>query len=119
MLPILKGKKETFKYVQTKKENPICGKCKYFVKTGQCLLVKSKISGSNGSCNFWEEGVPRLWPIHMPPLTKEEARYVEIPRGPKCGTCVFYESPRACELVKGDIDPLHGRCNAWKKKEKK
>ena len=29
-----------------------------------------------------------------------------------CANCVFYRGPRACELVKGDIDPT-GICKLW------
>ena len=115
MLPILKGTKETFAYVEGSKTNPICGKCKYFVRTGQCLLVKGTISGPNGSCNFWEEGPPRFWALNTPPLTKQESGYVEKPKGPKCGTCVFYSDTKRCKLVRGEINPKKGCCNAWKK----
>lgn len=32
--------------------------------------------------------------------------------GIKCSNCVFYEGPRACELVDGDIDP-NAACKFW------
>jgi len=118
MLPTLKATKQEFGYVQPKRTNPICKKCKYFVRTGECLLVKGKISGENGSCNLWVDGPMRFWPINSPSLTKTESGYVETPKGARCGECTFYSYPRQCELVKGDIDPKNGCCNAWKKKEK-
>lgn len=118
MLPILKSDKEDFGYVEPKKTNPICSKCKYFVRGGQCLLVKGFISGDKGSCNLWVEGPMRMWPIHKSPMTKVESGYVEAPGGPRCGTCAFYRDPKECELVKGVINPKRGCCNAWKKGEK-
>ena len=119
MLPLFKSDNDTFGYVSPRNTNPICGRCKYFVRRGQCLLVKGSISGANGSCNFWIGGQPRFHPINTPPLTKQESVYVETPKGPRCGTCAFYDDPRGCGLVKGDIDPNYGCCNAWKKKEGK
>lgn len=116
MLPILKSSKEQFGYVESKVSNPICGKCKYFVRTQQCLLVKGIISGSNGSCNLWVKGEPRHWPIYSAPLTKTESGYVETSGGPRCGSCRFYEDPGKCQLVDGAINPSHGCCNAWKRK---
>lgn len=32
--------------------------------------------------------------------------------GLMCGNCTFFEGPRACELVEGDIDPM-GICKLW------
>jgi hypothetical protein len=116
MLPILKADKKEFGYVDAKTSNPICGKCKYFVQGGKCLLVQGEISGVNGSCTLWVKGNPRIYPFKSPPLTKKESGYIEYPKGPKCGVCVFYSDPRGCYLVKGDIEPETGCCNAWKGK---
>ncbi len=119
MLPLIKTDKGSFAYVDPKTTNPICGKCVYFVKGGKCLLVKGEISGKNGSCNYWVKGPSRIYPIGTPPFTQKESGYVETPNGPRCGTCTFYSDPRRCELVKGDIEPKTGCCNAWKKPESK
>lgn len=49
-------------------------------------------------------------------IDSEGAHYVaESPfagEGMVCSSCVFYEGPRACELVEGDIDP-NGICKLW------
>lgn len=114
MLPQLKADKASFAYVDAKPTPPRCNKCKYFVQGGKCLLVKGQISGINGTCNLWVKGTPRIHPFKTPPLTQKESGYVEYPKGPRCGVCQFYEDPRGCQLVKGDIDPEYGCCNAWK-----
>lgn len=115
MLPILKADKKDFAYVDAKTTPPRCNRCKYFVKGGMCLLVKGEIDGVNGTCILWVKGMPRQYPFKSPPLTKAETAYTEYPKGTRCGVCMFYEDPRGCGLVKGDIDPATGCCNAWKK----
>jgi len=42
------------------------------------------------------------------------AHYVEVSPFPglMCSSCAFYEGPRACEVVEGDIDP-EGVCKMW------
>lgn len=35
-----------------------------------------------------------------------------VNEGMACQNCVFYEGPRACEIVEGDIDP-NGLCKFW------
>lgn len=117
MLPQLKADKASFAYQEAPPTPPRCNKCKYFVRMGKCLLVKGQISGKDGTCNLWVKGTPRFYPFASPPLTQKESGYVEYPNGPRCGVCKFYEDPRGCQLVKGDIDPNYGCCNAWKPKE--
>lgn len=116
MLPMLKGSKHDYAYQEGPGIPPRCDKCQYFVEGGRCLLVKGKISGINGSCNFWVSGVPQkeenLYPAKF---SKEQSGYVENPKGPRCGICIFYRNPRLCRLVSGDIDPQIGCCSAWKK----
>lgn len=119
MLPMLKADKASFAYVDNRLFPPRCNKCKYYVEGGKCVLVKGLIDGKNGSCNLWVKGNPRKYPLGMAPLTQKESGYVEVAGGPRCGVCVFYEDPRQCQLVKGDIDPSYGCCNAWKENEKR
>lgn len=49
-------------------------------------------------------------------INSEGAHYVDASpfasEGVVCSSCVFYEGPRACELVEGDIDP-NGICKLW------
>ena len=46
----------------------------------------------------------------------EGAHYIEKhpfrDEGIVCANCVFYRGPRACEIVKGEIDPM-GICKLW------
>lgn len=108
-------KKETA-YVEPKSGNPTCGRClAYYNK--KCTLVKGTIDPINGSCALWGERrtIPIKGKTYKPWMSKEASGYVETDKGPRCGTCVFYKDPRRCGKVYGDIDPIKGCCNLWKK----
>lgn len=110
-----KGTKRDFAYQEGKTTPPRCDKCQYFVEDGRCRLVKGIIDGVNGSCSFWVGGEINKSNSFHAEFTKEQAGYVEFPKGPRCGTCYFYLDPHLCKLVKGDINPKIGCCSAWKK----
>jgi hypothetical protein len=112
---LAKGTKHDFAYQEGPSTPPRCNKCQYFIKSGACQLVRGKISGQNGSCNYWVEGESKNHYEITPPFSKIQSGYVEYKNGPRCGVCRFYGSPRQCQLVKGDIDPTTGCCSAWKK----
>lgn len=48
-----------------------------------------------------------------PKMTKCASAYEEYPVKRQCGNCDMYIEGRKCTLVKGDIDPIDGICNAW------
>lgn len=46
-------------------------------------------------------------------FTKEEVRYrPEENDGKRCGNCIFFQAPNACEIVEGDIDTAFV-CDRW------
>lgn len=48
-------------------------------------------------------------------MSEKVAHYVAVtPNGKKCSACKFFEAPRACKVVEGDIDP-NGWCMLWQK----
>lgn len=62
------------------------------------------------------EQVVEVFGLYDQGIGAEGAHYVvESPfadEGMVCSSCVFYEGPRACEVVSGDIDPA-GICKLW------
>ncbi len=48
-------------------------------------------------------------------VTKELSQYQDSPKdGHKCSECTFFEPPKACKVVEGDISP-EGWCQLWNK----
>jgi hypothetical protein len=48
-------------------------------------------------------------------ISKEMAKYQDSPKdGHKCSECTFFEAPKACKAVEGDISP-DGWCQLWTK----
>jgi hypothetical protein len=48
-------------------------------------------------------------------VSKELAQYQDSPKdGHKCAECSFFEPPKACKAVDGDISP-EGWCQLWNK----
>jgi hypothetical protein len=48
--------------------------------------------------------------------SKEAMKYQDKPKdGQRCDGCVYFQAPRACGIVEGDIAP-EGWCVAWNKK---
>ena len=62
------------------------------------------------------EQVVEVFGLYDQGIGADGAHYVaESPfadEGMVCSSCVFYEGPRACEVVSGDIDPA-GICKLW------
>lgn len=50
-------------------------------------------------------------------LTKEAMKYQDTPKdGQQCDQCVYFQAPKSCGLVEGDISPK-GWCVAYNKKK--
>jgi hypothetical protein len=48
-------------------------------------------------------------------ISKELAKYQDSPNdGHKCSECTFFEPPKSCKAVEGDISP-DGWCQLWTK----
>jgi hypothetical protein len=48
-------------------------------------------------------------------VSKEIAKYQDSPKdGHKCSECTFFEPPKSCKAVEGDISP-DGWCQLWTK----
>jgi len=48
-------------------------------------------------------------------VTKELSQYQDTPKdGQKCSECTFFEPPKGCKVVEGDISP-EGWCQLWNK----
>lgn len=46
-------------------------------------------------------------------MSKQEAEYQDSPKDIRmCGTCTFFEPPRLCRVVEGDVSPS-GWCKAF------
>lgn len=46
-------------------------------------------------------------------LTKQQAEYEDKPRDIRmCSTCTFFEPPKGCKVVEGDVSP-DGWCNLF------
>ena len=46
-------------------------------------------------------------------VSKELAKYQDSPKdGHKCSECAFFEAPKSCKAVDGDISP-DGWCQLW------
>jgi High potential iron-sulfur protein len=46
-------------------------------------------------------------------MTKQEAEYQDSPKDIRmCATCSFFEHPRSCKVVDGDVSP-NGWCKAF------
>lgn len=101
---------------------PVCKNCLGFNEEDEsCVLVNGEIDPEIGSCKFWaERRVKPSWKIYFkPPLDKKTADYKEIEGGGVCGQCRFYADTQSCALLRGDVDPFNGRCNAWVEADEK
>jgi hypothetical protein len=111
-----KATKQEFAYVEPK-ENPHCGSCNMYLIPHKCIIVSGNIDPTNGSCNYWS--YRRTAPIedyeYETEYTKQEAGYVEYPDGPRCGVCEYFEAPKTCQKVIGEVDGKNGCCNRWEK----
>jgi hypothetical protein len=81
---------------------PDTGKPKICARQRAQVVAYKLIAGTAGQ---WERGIDN-----------EGAHYIEKhsfrDEGIVCANCVFYKGPRACEIVKGEIDPM-GICKLW------
>src|SRR6266496_4208726 len=51
--------------------------------------------------------------VGLPKLEQAATGYLGPEHGPfECEHCIYFEQPRACHIVSGDIDP-HGCCNLF------
>lgn len=91
-----------------------CGACRFY-NDKLCSLVQGNINGQDGVCAFFSHtNLTNIKPDSSdPPFTKDEAGYIEVTGGTRCGTCQFYDDKK-CDIVEGDIDPAWGCCVAWK-----
>jgi high potential iron-sulfur protein len=55
-------------------------------------------------------------PAHAQKASKADAKYQDTPKdGQKCSTCVYFQAPKTCGVVDGDISP-EGWCAMYNKK---
>ena len=48
--------------------------------------------------------------------SKAATQYQDSPKGDqRCDNCVFFQPPKSCQVVEGNISP-QGWCNLWAKK---
>lgn len=80
------------------------------------LSRRSLLRGALVATGSLAVGVISLKPAFAQKASKADAKYQDTPKdGQKCSACVYFQAPRACGVVEGDISP-EGWCAMFNKK---
>jgi hypothetical protein len=61
-------------------------------------------------------GVIQVKPAYAQKAPKADVKYQDTPKdGQKCSDCVYFQAPKSCGVVEGDISP-NGWCTIYNKK---
>jgi len=75
-------------------------------KLSRRSMLKGVVLLASGSL---AAGVIAVRPAHAQKRSKKDAEYQDSPKdGQKCVDCVYFQAPKACAVVEGDISP-----NGW------